>query len=148
MNFAVRAHATIDPNKRMLNRMAQDADKLSEFMMGEMSRRADVEDVLQTVCSRQLGHWPNSCCGAWIYMSQPESFSCRSLRPERNRVLQVSKAMMRKGAPRRLSVANSKRLYEAIKATINRGASDRGFAARGGDNRSLRSLSQVQQSPD
>ena len=54
---------------------------------------------------------------------------------------------MRKGAPRRLSVSNSKRLYEAIKATINRGASDRGFAARGGDNRSLRSLSQVYSNP-
>jgi hypothetical protein len=42
-----------------------------------------------------------------------------------------------------MSKHNSRMLYEAIVATINRGASDRGFAARGGDNRSLRSLSQV-----
>lgn len=52
---------------------------------------------------------------------------------------QVSKAMMRRGAPRKISVNNSRKLYEAINHTIERGASDRGFGG-GGDNRSMRSL--------
>jgi len=102
VGFMVKAKALIDPNRRMLDRLAkQNPAQLHEFLAEELTRRADVNDVLTT----------------------------------------VSKAMMRKGAPRKLSINNSRKLYEAITGTINRGASDRGFQRlHGHDNRSLRSL--------
>jgi hypothetical protein len=100
VNFTVKARNLIDPNRRMMDRIAKrNPGGLTSHMLGELSRRANVEDVLGT----------------------------------------VSKAMMRRGAPRKISVNNSRKLYEAINHTIERGASDRGFAG-GGDNRSLRSL--------
>eukprot|EP00873_Tetraselmis_striata_P036443 jgi/Tetstr1/456707/TSEL_043407.t1 len=100
VGFTIKARNLIDPNRRMMDRIARRNPRgLTTHMLSELSRRANVEDVLGM----------------------------------------VSKAMMRRGAPRKISVNNSRKLYEAINHTIERGASDRGFGG-GGDNRSMRSL--------
>lgn len=51
VHFTVKAQALIDPNRRLLDRMAKkDPRGMSDFMANELSRRADIDDVLRTVC--------------------------------------------------------------------------------------------------
>jgi hypothetical protein len=101
VNFTVKARNLINPNRRMMDRIEKrNPGGLTSHMLGELSRRANVEDVFRT----------------------------------------VSKAMMRRAAPRKIRVNNSRKLYEAINNhTIERDANDPGFAGCG-DNRTMRSL--------
>eukprot|EP00951_Prasinocladus_malaysianus_P032963 scaffold323502_cov22-Prasinocladus_malaysianus.AAC.1 len=49
VGFTVKMSAIVDANRRMMDKLARkDPSRLANFMQSELSRRADVNDVLRT----------------------------------------------------------------------------------------------------